>query len=292
MNALIAVQALAAATPLVLAGLGELVAERGGVMNVGIEGLMLVGCCAGFAAVACGGGPLGGLLAAMAAGAALAGVFAAVVVALRGDQIVAGMALNLFAVGATGTAYQALQAAGRDQMSGADAAACIRWWGPQAFGLGAATWGAGLAACAVWWWLARTRAGLVVSALGEAPEACAAAGISVAWWRAGAVVAAGAMAGAAGAYLSIMRTRGFSPDMTGGAGFLVLALVIFGRWRVGGLVVGALGFGALDALQQQWQAQGYVSQVPYQAFKMMPYAAALVALALRRPGRVTALAGA
>ena len=82
-----------------------------------------------------------------------------------------------------------------------------------------------------------------------------------------------------------MRTRGFAPGMTGGAGFLVLALVIFGRWRVGGLVVGALGFGVLDAYQQQMQAQGHGAQIPYQLFQMLPYLATLLVLSLRRPER-------
>jgi len=280
---LIAAQAVAAATPLVLAGVGELVAERAGVMNVGIEGLMLVGCCAGFAAVALGGGPLLGLAAAMAAGAVLAGIFAAVVVGLRGDQIVAGMALNLLALGATGTAWQALQGADHGDLDHAAAVACMDWFGPQVLGQSVMTWITLALAIAVAWLLAATRAGLILRSLGDSPEACAAAGIRVEWWRAGAVVAAGLCAGAAGAFLSIMRTRGFAPGMTGGQGFLVLALVIFGRWRVGGLIIGALGFGALNAYQQQMQSQDMGAIVPYQVFLMLPYVAALVVLCLRRP---------
>ena len=141
---------------------------------------------------------------------------------------------------------------------------------------------AALALCAlVRWALLGTRAGLVVRALGEAPQACAAAGFSVRTWRSGCVLFAGGCAGAAGAYLSIMRTHTFVPLMTGGKGFLVLALVIFGRWRIAGLVAGCLCFGALDGLQEGLQGGGFGRLVPYQALQALPYLVALLALALR-----------
>ena len=104
-------------------------------------------------------------------------------------------------------------------------------------------------------------------------------GIAVRRWRIALVILAGALAGAAGAYLSIMRTHGFSPLMTGGMGFVVLALVIFGRWHVGGLVAACLGFGLIDALQSHLQSRGLNDVVPYQVFQALPFLVALIALA-------------
>ena len=280
-------QGLLGAVPLALAGSGELAAQRAGVINVGIEGLMLAGCSAGFAVAALTGNAWLGLGAAILAGSLLAAGFAWATVIGRADQIVCGMAVNLLAVGISGTAWAALQGAGRGQL--ADGAG----FSPVAIpGLGslpmigevlAGQYGLAYIAVALalglGWILARTRAGLIVRALGDAPDACAAAGVRVRRWRVGTVIFAGACAGAAGAYLSLMRVHGFAPEMTGGQGFLVLALVVFGRWRVGGLLAGCLLFGLLDALQQHLQGSGMNAVVPYQVFKALPYVAALVALA-------------
>ena len=294
----IAAQAVTAAVPLALAGLGELAAQRSGVLNVGIEGLMLAGCIAGYAGAVLSGHAAVGLISAVVAGATLAALFALVTVRLRADQIVAGMAINLLAVGLSGTAWLVLQNHGYGDLT-AEAGFTRR--GFMLFGSDVAGWLSALPvlgpvlfahyglchvvivlACALWWMLRATRAGLVLKALGESPDACAAAGIDVQRWRTLTVIAAGGCAGAAGAYLSIMRTHGFTPLMTGGAGFLVLALVIFGRWSVPGLIAGCLLFGALDSLQQHLQGLGYNDVVPYQAFRAMPYVVALLALAVLR----------
>lgn len=289
----VAAQAVTAAVPLVAAGLGELAAERAGVINVGIEGLMLAGCIGGFAGAVLAGTAWVGLLAAVAAGMALALLFALATVLGRADQIVAGMAINLLAVGGSGAAWVALQAHGLAELPAAagfaraplgQAAGGLPLLGPLLFDQYAALWVVAALAAAAWWALRATRAGLVLCALGEAPDACAAAGVRVLRWRVLVLVAAGALAGLAGAYLSIMRTHGFTPLMTGGMGFVVLALVIFGRWRVGGLVAGCLGFGAIDSLQQQFQGSGLNEVVPYQVFKALPYLVALAALALLSRG--------
>ena len=290
----VAAQAVTAAVPLVVAGLGELAAERAGVINIGIEGLMLAGCIGGFAGAALTGSAWIGLLVAVVAGSALALLFAAATVLGRADQIVAGMAINLLAVGGSGTVWMALQARGLadlPQTAGfarapvGDAVRDLPLLGPLLFDQYALMWVAvGLVGLA-WWALRATRAGLVLTGLGEAPDACAAAGVDVRRWRMVVLIAAGALAGLAGAYLSIMRIHGFTPLMTGGMGFVVLALVIFGRWRVGGLVGGCLGFGALDSLQQHLQGSGLNNVVPYQVFKALPYVVALIALALLSRGR-------
>jgi simple sugar transport system permease protein len=275
--------------PLVLAGLGELVAERAGVINIGIEGLMLTGCIAAFAAGAMSGSGAVAVVAAIGAAAALSGVFAVATVLARVDQIVCGMAINLLAIGASGTAWAALQASGYSDLP--EGAGFEPVW-PRGIGQYALAWVTLALAATLWWKLRWTRAGLIVRSLGEAPEACAAAGIGVRRWRFGCVVFAGGCAGLAGAYLSVMRVHGFSPDMTGGQGFMVLALVIFGRWSVPGLVAGCLFFGAVESMQEHLQGfatagsrahestlQSIARQLPYQAFRALPYLVALLALA-------------
>jgi simple sugar transport system permease protein len=268
----IAQAACLSATPLVLAGLGELVAERAGVINVGIEGLMLTGCIAAFAVgVVSGSGALA-VGAAVLASAGLAAIFALATVRAKVDQIVCGMAINLLAVGASGLAWQVLQGTGHDELPES------AQFAPLLFGQYGIAYATVALALLLWAALKWTRGGLIVRALGDAPDACAAAGIGVLRWRFLCVVAAGACAGAAGSYLSVMRVHKFLPDMTGGKGFLVLALVIFGRWHVGGLIAGCLLFGALDSLQQHLQGSGD-GGIPYQAYKALPYVMALVALA-------------
>ncbi len=280
---------VAAATPLLLAGLGELLAERAGVLNIGIEGLMLTGCIAGFSVAAISGSPWLGLLAAMCAAMLLGAGFAALTINARTDQIVAGMAVNLFAFGASGAAWRVMQQQGLTELpdsagfargwTGSDTLATLPLLGPLLFnhyGLTAATL---LLAVGLWWGLRRTRFGVVLTALGEAPDAAAAAGESVRRWRWLMVLVAAACAGAAGAYLSIMRTHAFVPQMTGGTGFVVLALVMFGRWRVWWLVGGCLLFGFADSVQQSVQSLPQARQIPYQVFQMLPYLVALAALA-------------
>ncbi len=292
----IAAEAVVAVVPLLLAGLGELVAQRSGVINVGIEGLMLSGCIAGFATAAATGSAWLGLAAAIVAAAALAALFAIATVWARVDQIVAGMAINLLVVGGSGTIWQILQQKNLQDLrggvgferSGLPLLGGAGWdlpvVGPvvlHQYGLCYATL---LLAVGCWWMLRATRAGVIVQALGDAPDACAAAGIEVRWWRTAAVLLAGGCAGAAGAYLSIMRTHSFATMMTGGTGFVVLALVIFGRWRVGGLAAGCLGFGVLQSLQQHFQGGGLNQYVPHQAFEALPYVVALLALGVLSRG--------
>ncbi len=293
-------QALTSAVPLLLAGAGEMVAERAGVINVGIEGLMLIGACAGFAAAALSGSPWMGITAAIGAAMALNLIFSALTVWARAEQIVAGMALNLLALGATGTAWSVLQRHGHDALpSGAGFARGWSWlgadatrWlndlpliGPLLFGQYALLPLVGVLFIALASLDRRTRAGVVLRALGEAPDAVASAGLNVRRWRLGALLFAGACAGLAGAYLSLMRTHGFQPEMTGGKGFLVLALVIFGRWRLRGLSAACLGFGAVEALQQHLQGRGLTAAIPWQLFALAPYACALAALVFLSRGR-------
>ncbi len=271
---LIALQCALAATPLVLAGLGELIAERAGVINVGIEGLIATGAIAGAAAAAWSGSGWVGLVGAVAAAMVLGALFACASVYARVDQIVCGMAINLIAVGGAGTAWQVLQAHSLDQVPQGGGFAS-HYLG--VFGL---TWVTLALAGIAWWCLRATRWGVIVRALGDEPDAAAAAGVAVARWRVALVALAAALAGLAGTFYSLMRVTAYTPGTSSGAGFLVLALVIFGRWSVPGLLGGCLLFGAIDALQHALQASGYNAHVPYQLLTMLPYLAALAALAM------------
>jgi simple sugar transport system permease protein len=279
-------QSVTSATPLLLAGFGELLAERAGVIDIGIEGLMLMGAIFAYGAAVMTGSAWAAIPAAILAGMLFVALFALVAIWCRADQIVTGTALNILAFGASTTLWHALQM--RIMASATvpklfdrlpiPGLSRIPVLGPilfEQYGLFYFVAALGILLALI----TRTRLGLIVKSLGDAPEACDAAGISVRWWRTGLTLFAGACAGLAGAYLSTMRGQSFQVNMTAGQGFLVLALVIFGRWNLGGLVAGTLLFGALDGLQSYLAAiPGATTAVPHQFFDMLPYAATLVAL--------------
>jgi simple sugar transport system permease protein len=286
-------QSVTAATPLLVAGFGELLAERAGVINIGIEGLMLMGAIGGYAAAVLTGSAYAAVPAAMLMGVLFAALFAVATVRFRADQIVVGTALNILAVGASTTAWGVLQRYMHPANLPPHEApplfdpVIIPWLheipliGPALFGQYGLFYFLVFLGAAIYMLLKYTRFGLIVRALGDAPEAADAAGISVIRWRGGLVLFAGAMAGLAGAYLSTMRGHSFQVRMTGGQGFLVLALVIFGRWSIPGLVAGTLVFGAIDALQSYLTGiPGATQKIPHQLFDMLPYAATLIALGL------------
>jgi simple sugar transport system permease protein len=295
-------QAVTAATPMILAGVGELVGELSGVINIGIEGTMLMGCIAAYTVTGVSGHGTVGLLAAMAAGMVMAVIFAATSVWGRADQIVAGTAMDLLGVGLSGMIWMMYQnwrenlgfSTALPRGSGFSAVPIpvlhdIAYLGPVLFDQYALCYITIGLCVVIWWVLRRTRLGLIIRALGDAPEACHAAGVRVRLGRSMCLLFAGACSGAAGAYLSIMQTHAFASDMTGGEGFVVLALVIFGRWKLPGLIGGCLFFGLINSLQQTLQTARYTSQnaalhalthVPFQFFQMLPYLAAIIALAI------------
>ncbi len=298
---IVVAQAVTAAVPLVLAGVGELTAQRAGILNVGIEGLLLTGCIGGFVAATMSGNGMIGVCVAMLAAMVLAGLFAWATVIMRADQMVTGMAINLLAVGGSGTAWMLAQAHGYAHMPAefGFSRGIVPWispetqqwlssWpiiGPIIFDQYGITIVVGIITCAVWWLLSRTRAGIIIQAIGEKPDSCVMVGIDVRQWRCGLIIVAGAFAGLAGAYLSIMRTHGFSPLMSGGMGFIILALVIFSRWQVTGLIAVCLGFGLVDATQSLLQGSGMNQVVPYQLFQALPFIVALSALLIFRRGQ-------
>jgi len=267
------------AVPLLLAALGETVAERAGVINVGMEGMMLAGALAGFTASFAMHSPWAGAAVAALAGAALAALFAALTVGLGADQVVVGTAVNILALGLTGVFFRAMP-----QLNGATAASFAPLSLPfrhpavvsALFEQNALGWLAWVLVPLVWLLLFRTRRGLRLRATGERPSAADGAGVRVARVRVAATLTGGALAGLAGAYLSLGYTVGFGENMTAGRGFIALAVVILGRWNPFGVAAAALLFGLASALQFQFQATS--TRFPYQFFLALPYLLTLFAL--------------
>jgi ABC-type uncharacterized transport system permease subunit len=280
------------AAPLLLAALGELIVERAGVVNIGIEGMMLCGAFGAFAATIYTGSPALGVCAGVLAACAMGLVFAAFAVVRRSDQIVVGTAVNLLALGATGLGLRSLFPGEVPAAATIDAwpipgLADIPFVGPVLFRQTPFVYAALVLAAASAFLLARTRPGLRLRAVGEAARAADAEGVPVTRVRVLAVLAGAGFAGLAGAALPLAQSNTFSEGMTAGRGFIALAIVIFGRWSAGGVVLAALFFGATTALQFRLQARGL--DVPYPLALMLPYVLTLLVLAVasgsaRAPG--------
>ena len=271
------------ATPLAIAALGELLVERAGLINIGLEGAVLAGAF-GALAGATAGGVAGGYLGAIAGGLLVGALFAICVIALGADQIITGMALTLLSLGATGTLYRAFYgssgAALRAPTSGPltiPGLASLPVVGTALFAQPAITYVAYLLAPALAWWLARTHAGLALRAIGERPEAAEAAGIAVTRMRTAALLTGGGLGGLAGGTLVLAQAGTFVEGMSAGRGFIALAIVVLGRWRPLGVAMAALVFGAASAMQFVFQAMRW--DAPYQLFLAAPYLLTLAALA-------------
>jgi simple sugar transport system permease protein len=275
--------AVRVATPLLLAALGETVAERAGVINLGIEGAMLCGALASAIGSAWGGAWVG-VAAALAAGAAASAVFALVAIRGKADQIITGTAITLGAVGLTGAVYRAVFGAAGAALSILTLPSIpipgfsrIPLLGPALFAQPVTTYLAFAAVPLLWWLLNRTREGLAMRAAGESLAGARAAGIQIAAVRTRATIIGGAFAGVAGASLVLAQVGTFAERMTAGRGFVAIAIVVLGRWSPVGVLAAALLFGAATALQYLLQALGL--DVPYQLFLMLPYLLVLLALA-------------
>lgn len=271
------------ATPLALAALGESLAERAGVINVGLEGVIIAGCL-GAVVGAQGGGVVGGMVAGVTAGAMAALIFSLFVVWLRADQIITGTALTLGALGLTATLYRAMFGTAGVALSTPTMGPFpvpmlseIPVVGPALFRQPPVTYLLYGLVGAAWWFLHRTHAGLGLRAVGENPEAADAAGIDVRRVQGMAVLVAGAMGGLAGATLVLAQVGTFTEGMSAGRGFIAIAIVALGRWHPFGVALAALLFGAASALQFLFQSTG--SQLPYQLFLALPYVLTLLVLA-------------
>ena len=272
---------LAAATPLIFAGLGELVAERTGVINLGVEGMMLVGAIAGFAAAAeTGYGAAIGLPAGAVAGAATALIFAFFALSLAANQAACGLALTIFGVGLSafvGQSYIAYNLPGLKPIA-IPLLSKIPVLGPILFVQDAVVYLSIIAFAGVAWTLSRTRLGLLLKAIGESPEAAHAIGYPVILIRFGAVAFGGAMAGIAGAYLSTVYTPLWLQNMSAGRGWIAVALVVFATWKPTRLLLGAYLFGFVTILQ--FHAQGLGIMLPVQFLAALPYVATIVVLVI------------
>jgi simple sugar transport system permease protein len=272
--------ALNAGTPLLLAALGVLVCERSGVVNLGIEGMMLVAAVVGFAAVHASGSYALGFVAGAGAGMLLAGVFALLALYLYNNQYATGLALALLGTGLS--AFIGLPYAGEGLPArGADGWAALAGMpvvGPVLFAHHAMVYLAWVLLAAVAWFLFRSRGGLVLRAVGESPESAHALGYPVRRIRLAAVLFGGACAGLAGAYLSTVYTPLWAEGMVSGRGWIALALVVFATWQPGRLLAGAYLFGGVSMLQLNLQASGV--QIPAQWLSMTPYLATVLVLAL------------
>ncbi len=275
----ILVGTLAAATPLVFAGLGELVAERTGVINLGVEGMMLVGAIAGFAAAAeTGYGAAAGLPAGALAGAATAMIFAFFALSLAANQAACGLALTIFGIGLSafiGQSYVSYSLPGLKPIA-IPLLSDIPLLGPVLFTQDAVVYLSIVAYAGVAWTLTKTRLGLLLKAVGESPESAHAIGYPVILIRFGAVAFGGAMAGMAGAYLSTVYTPLWVQNMSAGRGWIAVALVVFATWKPTRLLLGAYLFGFVTILQ--FHAQGLGLVLPVQLLAALPYLATIIVL--------------
>jgi general nucleoside transport system permease protein len=271
---------LAAGTPLVFAALGELVTEKAGVLNLGVEGMMLVGAVVSFIVAATTGQPWLGAFAGAAAGAAMAAIFGVLTLSLMANQVATGLALSLFGVGLSafiGLGYVSVVIEGIKPWS-------LAGWtdlpvvGKLLFAHSPFVYLSLLLCALVHVFLYRTRAGLVLRAVGESASSAHAIGYPVIAIRYFAVLFGGACAGLGGAYMAVAYTPLWTEGMTAGRGWIALALVVFATWKPARVLVGAYLFGGVTLVQFQAQAMGVA--VSSQLLAMLPYLATIAVLAL------------
>ena len=269
---------ITAATPLLLAAIGEVVVERSGVLNLGVEGMMIMGAAAGFAVAILTGSSLLGVTAGLVAGMAMSLLFAVLVLGLAANQVASGLALTIFGLGLSGLVGFPFVGAKREAMAHLHIPylSDLPFFGRVIFGQDPLVYVAFALALAVALIIGRTRAGLVLRAVGENHHSAHALGHNVRLVRLLAILFGGACAGLAGAYLSLVYTPFWTPGMTAGRGWIALAIVVFASWRAGRAVVGAYLFGGVSILQLH--AQGFGLGVPAQALAALPYLTTIIVL--------------
>jgi simple sugar transport system permease protein len=278
--ALLLAATLNAGTVLALAGLGLLINERAGIVNLGAEGTMLVAAIAGFATAATTGNDWLAFGAGAAAGAAMAAAFGFLVIWLNTNQYASGLALSLFGAGFSafvGIGFTQAKLGERAQYS-IPVLADVPFIGPAFFRQHPMVYFAIALTFALAWFLYRSRAGLVLRAVGESPESAHALGYPVRRIRMAAVMAGGALCGMAGAYISVVYTPLWVEGMVAGKGWIALALTTFATWRPARVLLGAYLFGGVTMLQFHLQGQGV--DIPSQFLSMLPYVATIVVLVL------------
>lgn len=267
-------------TPLLLVALGELVCEKSGVLNLGQEGMMLFGAVVGFIAAIGTGSLWLGVLAAMAAGVLLSALFALVALGCNANQVATGLALTIFGIGLSsfvGAAWVGKPLAGFEPVA-IPLLGALPMLGKVLFSQDLMVYLSFALFALIAWALLKSRIGLVLQAVGENPDAASAMGLPVLRVRTLAVLFGGAMAGMAGAYLSLAYTPMWAENMTAGRGWIALALVVFASWRVFRVLLGAYLFGLASILHLV--AQGVGLAIPANLLAMLPYVATILVLVL------------
>jgi simple sugar transport system permease protein len=283
---------VAASTPILLAALGELVTEKAGVLNLGVEGMMLCGAVAGFAVAFSTGSTMLGLVAAMAAGVATAMVFAVLTLSLTANQVATGLALTIFGIGASSLIGAGFVGRTITRLGPVFPAALSEHpWLRAIFGHDIVVYLSLALVLGVSLFLRRTRPGLILRAVGENDASAHAIGYPVIAIRYAAIAFGGALAGLGGAYFSLALTPMWADGLTAGRGWIALALVVFAAWRPGRLLLGAYLFGAVMTLELQAKAAGITWLAP-ELLAMTPYLATVAVLTMmslgRRSGRLNA----
>ncbi len=271
---------MVAATPILLAAIGELVVEKAGVLNLGVEGMMITGAVVGFAIGVNSGSPALGFAAAAAGGAALSLLFGLLTQYLLSNQVATGLALTLFGLGLSsliGKPYEGIKSPTLQKLD-LGPLGDLPIVGPILFGHDPMVYVSLLLVLGVWWGLKHTRAGLILRAVGENHDAAHALGYKVVRVRMAAIAFGGASAGLGGAYISLVRVPQWVEGLTAGAGWIALAIVVFASWRPWRALLGAYLFGGVTVLQLNLQAAGLA--IPVEYLSMSPYVVTILVLVL------------
>jgi len=271
---------MVAATPLLLAAIGELVVEKAGVLNLGVEGMMIVGAVCGFAVSVETGSPYLGILAAMAGGAILSMLFAFLTQFALANQVASGLALTLFGLGLSALMGQGYVGIKPPPMATLDIPVLsdLPFFGTVIFGHDLVLYMGLALTAAVWAVLKYSRVGLILRAVGENHEAAHSLGYNVIRVRILAILFGGACAGLGGAYISLVRAPLWVDGITAGVGWIALALVVFASWKPWRVLLGAYLFGGINVLQLNLQAAGVAIPVEYLA--MSPYLITILVLVI------------
>ncbi len=278
---------MVAAVPIMLAALGELVVEKSGVLNLGVEGMMIMGAICGFMTAVATGSPVLGFVGGAAGGAALSLAFAFLTQSLLANQVATGLALTLFGLGLSsllGQGYNGI----KPPPTGAvpfGPLADIPVLGTILFSHDWVVYFSIAMIAAVWWVLKSTRTGLIIRAVGESHDAAHALGYKVNRIRLACILFGGALAGMGGAYVSLVRVPQWTDGITAGAGWIALAIVVFASWKPWRVLIGAYLFGGITGLQLSLQAAG--SKIPVEYLSMSPYLITILVLVIMSSGRAS-----
>jgi simple sugar transport system permease protein len=276
---------IVASVPIILAAIGELVVERAGVLNLGVEGMMIMGAICGFITAVETGSPVLGFAGGAAGGAALSLVFALLTQVFLANQVATGLALTLFGLGLSsllGQSYVGI----KPPLTGdvpLGPLADLPFAGRVLFSHDWVVYLSVAAVAAVWWVLRSTRMGLILRAVGESHDAAHALGYKVRRIRVLAILFGGAMAGLGGAYISLVRVPQWTDGITSGAGWIALAIVVFASWRPWRVLLGAYLFGGIAVLQLNLQAAG--ARIPVEYLSSAPYLITIVVLVIMSSGK-------